>query len=290
MKAAAENATLSVICANTCFGGIDEDGSTSRWDALVKYLLGRQPDVLLLQEMRGATPAGTEAHVAATAEALGMAPAALGPPAPGAPIGAEHHTAILTGPGLEVVPHDRPQVHPWDALPWAEVQVQVPGLPFPVWFYSVHLPPSRHTGQMLHAEKLAATVARRARKGQLAFVGGDFNCLAPADGYSQEQLAAMPQDVWPARVRVLPDGSLEPKLGVHGELSAAGLADIAAGLPPGLRTPPALTPSGTAGGRVDRGYAHAALAAAVTGCRQVRLRDATDHDIVEFTVRLAKAA
>jgi endonuclease/exonuclease/phosphatase family metal-dependent hydrolase len=279
---------MSVISANTCFGGIGDDGNRDKWDALTGFLRGRKPGVLLLQEMRGAGPAGTGAHLRDTAEALGMAVAAVGPPAPGAPAGAEHRTAVLVGPGVEVVPHDRPVMHPWDALPWAEALVLLPGADVPVWFYSVHLPPSSRTKQMIYAQKLAATVAARAAKGRRGFVAGDLNGLA--DAYGREQLAAMPLNVWPARVRKNPrNGSLRPRLGVHRELAAIGLADIAAMLPPGCRDPRDLTPTGTAGARVDRGYAHRDLARAVIRYWQVRLRDATDHDLIEFIISLALA-
>jgi hypothetical protein len=61
---------------------------------------------------------------------------------------------------------------------------------------------------------------------------------ASADAYTQEQLAAMPARVRPARIRLLPDDTLEPILDVHQVLAGIGLADIAAGLPPDRRDPP----------------------------------------------------
>jgi endonuclease/exonuclease/phosphatase family metal-dependent hydrolase len=279
---------LRVISANTQFGGIG-DGSGKRRDALVTFLLEQEPDVLLLQEVPAAGPGGAEGYLRETAGALGMTVAAAGPCAPGAPAGAGHHTAILAGPGMTVIRHGPPDADPWDRVPWAEALIQVPGLPAPVWFYSVHLPPSRHTGQMLHAEKLAATVARRAREGYPAFAAGDFNCLSEADAYTQEQLAAMPLEVWPARVRVLPDGSLEPKLGVLAELAAVGMADIAARLPASRRSPEALTPTGTALGRVDYLLAHDEVAGSVIRYEQVPLPGATDHHVLVLTLSAQEA-
>ena len=281
---------LQVASVNMLYGGVDADGSRDRWQALTGFLREQQPDVLLCQEMAAARPSGVERHLLETARSLGLTPAALGPPAPGAASGSEHHTAVLVRPELEVTDSGPAAAYqPWDHVPWAEALLRVPGLPSPVRFYSVHLPYSSAIGQAHYASKLASRIAARAEQGEQALAAGDWNCLAPGDAYTQDQLAAMPARVRPARIRLLPGGTLEPILDVHYVLAGVGLADIAATLPPGRRNPPGLTPTGTAGGRVDRAYATHALATAVTACRQVRTA-ATDHDVLLLTVDVTRAA
>jgi endonuclease/exonuclease/phosphatase family metal-dependent hydrolase len=278
------------MSVNMNYGGIDADGSAGRWHALTRFVREQEPDVLLCQEMAARNPSGVHRHLLGTARSLGLTAAALGPPAPGAASGSEHHTAVLVRPGLEVADTGPAAAYrPWDQVPWAEALLRVPGLPFEVRFYSVHLPYSSDVWQKHYANKLASRVAARAEGGEQALAAGDWNCLAPADAYTRDQLAAMPARVRPARIRFLPDGTLEPILDVHYVLAGIGLADIAAGLPPDRRDPPGLAPTGTAGGRVDRAYAPPVLASAVTGCRQVRTT-ATDHDVLLLTLDLAQAA
>jgi endonuclease/exonuclease/phosphatase family metal-dependent hydrolase len=283
---------LQVASVNMLYGGIDADESRDRWHALTRWLREQAPDVLLCQEMQAAKPSGVHRHLHATARALGMSAVVLGPPAPGAASGSEHHTAILigSGTGLEVIDTGPAAAYqPWDHVPWAEALLRVPGLPTPIRCYSVHLPHSSAIWQEHYASKLATRIATRAEHGELALACGDWNCLAPADACTQEQLAAMPARVRPARIRVLADGTLQPILAVHQVLAGIGLADIAASLPPGHRDPPGLTPTGTAGGRVDRAYASPALAPAVARYRQVRTA-ATDHHALLLTLSITTAA
>ncbi len=281
---------LRVASVNTNYGGIDPDGSTDRWQALTGFIREQEPDVLLCQEMAAHKPSGVHRHLLDTARSLGMTPAALGPPAPGAASGSEHHTAVLVRPGLDVTDAGPATAYrPWDHVPWAEALLGVPGLPFGLRVYSVHLPHSSDVWQKHYANKLASRIAARAEAGELALAAGDWNCLAPGDAYTQDQLAAMPARVRPARLRLLPDGTWEPVLDVHQVLAAIGLTDIAASLPPEHRDPPGLTPTGTAGGRVDRAYAPPVIASAVTACRQVRT-PATDHAALLLTISITKAA
>lgn len=281
---------LRVASVNTNYGGIDPDGSTDRWQALTGFIREQEPDVLLCQEMAAHKPSGVHRHLLDTARSLGMTAAALGPPAPGAASGSEHHTAVLVRPDLDVTDAGPATAYrPWDHVPWAEALLGVPGLPFGLRVYSVHLPHSSDVWQKHYANKLASRVAARAEAGEQALAAGDWNCLAPGDAYTQEQLAAMPARVRPARLRLLPGGTWEPVLDVHQVLAAIGLTDIAAGLLPEHRDPPDLTPTGTAGGRVDRAYAPPAIASAVTACRQVRT-PATDHAALLLTISITKAA
>jgi endonuclease/exonuclease/phosphatase family metal-dependent hydrolase len=287
----ADRDVLVVASLNWRYGGVDPDGSKDRWRALTEFLDAEEPDVVLCQEFQAATPSGVHRHFQDTASALGMTAAVLGPPAPGAASGSEHHTAILVRDtdGLDLLDTGPAAAYlPWDHVPWAEALLRVPGLPNPVRFYSVHLPYSSDVWQRHLANKLASRIAQRAEHGEQAFTAGDWNCLAPADSYTQAQLAAMPAKVRPARINVLPDGTLQPILDVHQVLAGIGLADVASVVPPARRDPPELAPSGTAGGRVDRGYATPGFAAAAR-CRQVRT-GATDHEALVFAIDIAAAA
>ena len=49
----------------------------------------------LCQAFQATSPSGLHRHLQDTADELGMTAAALGPHAPGAASGSEHHTAIL---------------------------------------------------------------------------------------------------------------------------------------------------------------------------------------------------
>jgi endonuclease/exonuclease/phosphatase family metal-dependent hydrolase len=280
---------LRVATVNMQYGGIDADGSRDRWESLTGFLREQEPDVVLCQEMQAHKPSGVHQHLLDTARALRMTAAVLGPPAPGAASGSEHHTAILVRPDLEITDTGPASAYrPWDHVPWAEALLHVPGLPFPLRVYSVHLPHSSAVWQQHLASKLATRIAARAETGEQPLAAGDWNCLAPADTYTPGQLAAMPARIRPARIRLHPDGTLEPVLDVHYLLTGIGLADVAASLPPGRREPPDLTPTGTAGGRGVRAYAPPALVSAVTACQQVRT-PATDHDILLLTLSIPPA-
>src|SRR5437879_2024851 len=93
---------LRVASVNMLYGGVDADGGRDRWRALTGFLREQEPDVLLCQEMAAARPSGVERHLLETARCLGMTSVVLGPPAPGAASGSEHHTAVLARPWLEV--------------------------------------------------------------------------------------------------------------------------------------------------------------------------------------------
>jgi endonuclease/exonuclease/phosphatase family metal-dependent hydrolase len=282
---------LVVASVNWRYGGVEPDGSTDRWRALTAFLRAEELDVVLCQEFQAAMPSGVHRHLQDTASELGMTAAVLGPPAPGAASGSEHHTAILVRDtaGLRLLDTGPAAAYrPWDHVPWAEALLDVPGLPNPVRFYSIHLPYSSDVWQKHLANKLASRIAARAEHGEQALAAGDWNCLAPGDNYTQAQLAAMPARVRPARIRVLADGTLQPILDVHRVLAGIGLADVASVIPATRRDPQELTPSGTAGGRGDRAYATPGFAAAVR-CRQVRT-GATDHDVLVLTIDVAAAA
>lgn len=274
---AARNEQLTIASVNF-FGAGAAGYSTERRQALTGLLQAESPHVVLCQELKGQTPGDLYKDLQATARELGMTALSVSC-APGTASGQQAYTAILVSgsAGLDVI-----DTGPADGAPWSEALLLVPGVPYPVRFYSVHLPGNSSVHQKHHASMLACRVAGLAgASSELAFAGGSWNCLAPADGYTQDQLAAMPPQARPAQVRVLPDDTLEPVLDVHYVLHGIGLADVAAAVPPERRNPPELTPTGPAG-RTCRAYAARDLAAAVASYQQVR-NEASD-DLLVMTI------
>ncbi len=126
---------------------------------------------------------------------------------------------------------------PWPS--WCHALVEVPGLAHPLAFYSVHLPARSAVLQLAQAEQLASIIAQR---GELAVAGGGWNCLAPADQLTPDQLEAMPPQLRPSRLRRRPDdGGWAPNYDVDDCLTGIGLADLAADLPRSDREPAQLT-------------------------------------------------
>jgi NitT/TauT family transport system ATP-binding protein len=185
------------------------------------------------------------------------------------------------GAGLDVV-----SAGPAD-LPWPEALLMVAGIPYPVRFYSTWLPDGSKTWQQQYAGLLAGRVSALARAGgELAFAGGNWNCLAPADNYTQAQLRRMPERSHLAAIDTWWDDTLEPVLDVHNVLDEAGLADVAAIVPLRHRYPPDLRPTGR-GGRTCRAYATRNLAKAVGSYRQDRSK--TGDVLLVMTISLAQA-
>jgi endonuclease/exonuclease/phosphatase family metal-dependent hydrolase len=170
--------------------------------------------------------------------------------------------------------------------------VAVPGLAHPVWFISAHLPARSAISLAVQAERLANLTAQR---GGLVIAGGDWNCYAPADAaqLTPEVLEQIPVHLRPARMHLATDGQPEgPDYRVHAALASVGLADAAAELPPGRRTPPELTATGiTPGARVDRVYVSSALVLAVE-CYEQAATGGSDHQalLVTLSTHTAKAA
>ena len=209
----------------------------------------------------------------------------LGPPTPGSASGNHPAVLVATTAGLAILDTGPPRpARPESA--WCDARVTIPGIPHPVWFTSVHLPPKSGTSQRIYAERLACLNASR---GGLAVIGGDFNSYAPADHITRHALEQLPVDLRPARMRHGP-GGLEPDYRVHQALAATGLADAAAELPPGRRTPPQLTPTGITGGaRADRIYVSTALVPALTRYEQAAT-GGSDHQALLLTLAAATAA
>lgn len=291
---------LRVAAVNLQYGGIDPDGSTARLDKTVAALDRLRPGVVLVQELTGLAPgpldapawdmpladrdrlvadAATWAHEAARshlrhiAGRLGMTPV-LGPPLPGQ--WRRMYTAVLvredggiTVTGIGPAPMAVPGA---ENPPWTETVISVAGIARPLALYSVHLPARTAAGQLPYAQRLANVIAQR---GMLSHAAGDWNSIPRTDQPAEKELAAMNPHLRPARM-VLDDGPLRPDHAVDDVMTGTGLADVAASLPPGRRTPEELTPTGPAGSRVDRHYATAELANAAIAYQQI-ITGGSDH-------------
>lgn len=270
--------TLKVVSANIEEGGLDADGSRTRWERTVAVLIGRSPDVVCVQEMAARRdPGRLRAHLWETANALGMIPV----------LGSEggvsgNHTAILVSPRLlRILDEGPPPRQPGHDPAWCEARLQV-GLEGPVLrVYSVHLPPSSSVEQLRHAQRLAN---RAAQRGEHAILAGDWNCWAPADRMDAGTLAGMAPHLRPARMRMA-GGVLAANYDVDETLAAVGLVDAAAGLDPSCRRPRDLAPTGiNGGGRVDRFYVTAEMweAGAVQAYEQ--FAGGSDHEFIAITI------
>lgn len=274
--------TLSVAAANLQYGGLSESGDGSAWAKSMACLRRWAPDVLLVQEMNGRAAWRLHAHLWRTARELGMTPV-LGPPMPDSVSG--NHTAVFvrTTAGLMILDAGPPPGTVTSS--WCEALVAVPGIGHPVWLISVHLPARSLTSAHVQAERLANLIAHR---GGLVIAGGDWNGYA--DPIAPDVLQALPAHLRPARMRTGPGGQLAPDFHVHQVLAAVGLGDAAAGLLPGQRTPPELTPTGITGGaRVDRIYLTRSLIPAVDRYQQ-QPTGGSDHQALLLTISLARAA
>jgi hypothetical protein len=249
------------------FSGTGADSREGRRQVLAGLLHAEPAQVVLCQQVPGEEPDDICRDLQSAVREAGMTAVAIRRASyPHLAGGPGRHTAILVrgGAGLDIV-----SAGPAD-VPWSEALLTVAGIPRPVRFYSTWLPDGSKTLQRQHATQLAGRVTALARAGgELALAGGNWNCLAPADNYTQPQLRRMPERPHLAAIDMWLDDTLEPVLDVHNVLDDAGLADVAAIVPPRRRYPPELRPTGR-GGRTCRAYATRDLAKAVGSCRQVR--------------------
>jgi endonuclease/exonuclease/phosphatase family metal-dependent hydrolase len=276
------NSELRVASVNLERGGLG-DGDKP-WKASMAALADWDPHVVLLQEMSTPAPARLTAHLYRTANALCMTPV-LGPSTPGSASG--QHPAILISGNLDILdtgPPPLPGIHP----AWCQATAGIPGLPYPVTFFSVHFPARSALGALAQAQYLAGVIAQR---GGIAVAGGDLNSLAP--GGNGGDVAGLPPHLYNARTRVIPgdDGyRLEPDCSVHHALAVTGLVDAAAALPADRRDPPVLASTGVAGrGRIDRFYVSGQLREALVRYVQ-RDTGGSDHLALMLTLGLEAMA
>jgi endonuclease/exonuclease/phosphatase family metal-dependent hydrolase len=279
---------LRIVSANLEEGGLDPDGSRARWERTVEAISAWSPDVACLQEMAARRdPRRLQAHLWATANALGMTPV----------LGSEggisgNHPAILVkaSPGkLTVTDAGPPPRQPGHDPAWCEAVLRLGPSGPSVRVHSVHLPPGSAAEQLGHAQRLAS---RTAQRGELAVLAGDWNCYAPADQITAETLAGLPPHLRPARMHARPDQPLTANYDVHEALAATGLVDAAAALGPDRRDPPELTPTGiNGGGRVDRFYLTPELweSGAVWSYAQ-KDGGGSDHQMIMITLGLRELA
>ncbi len=253
---------------------------------MIVFSSEKAPDVVLVQEMNGRVPYRLQQHLRRTANHLAMTPLP-GPPLPGSASGNHPALLIRTTGGLQILDTGPPPFTPAAlSAAWCQAEVAVPGLDHPVQFISVHLPPRSATRQHIAAEQLATLIATR---GGHTVAGGDWNSYAPADPLTTHALAQLPARLHPARMQLGPGGHLEPDYHVHHVLASAGLADAAAELPAGRRTPPPLTPTSTTGGaRIDRIYLTPGLIPALERYEQAAT-GGSDHHALLLTFRTEQA-
>jgi endonuclease/exonuclease/phosphatase family metal-dependent hydrolase len=288
MTAAADEFRLVVM--NLEHGGV-RGGDDTPWRASMTAAQSWEPDVVLVQEMCSPTgkAAGLRAHLQRTANELDTIPV-LGPTTPQTVTA--NHPAILVSQDLAIL-DDGPPL--WDsgggALPaWCYVLVQVPGLPFPLALYSVHMPARCAQEQLAQAQRLASLMVQ---SGAVSLAGGDWNCFA--DRYTYDELAAMPAHVRPARMLTpqRADGTTEllPNLAVHEVMTGVGLVDLTASVPAERRDPPGLgTTSIHGGGRIDRDYATDGMQDAVLRHVQVATGGSDHHARLTVFSKAAMAA
>jgi hypothetical protein len=287
MMAFAEH--LRIASVNLQEGGIDmETGSMLRWHRTIDTLKAWEPHIVLIQEMRSASPEHTlRRHLYRTANALGMTPI-LGPVSPES--GSGNYPAILvaTSEGLTVL-----EDGPWWSLPgappWCHALVQLPGLPYPIRFYSVHLPARSVTFQLIWAEYLANRIAQL---GELTIAGGDWNGFSRGDDeqLTPKHLERLSPHLIPPRMRLTDTGERQPNYDVHDVLDSVGLVDAAAYLPADRREPSELTPTADCGvGRIDRFYTTLTLATAMRNYRQ-QPTGGSDHHAILLSLDLEAAS
>jgi len=267
-------------------GGLDADGATSRWERTIASLVAWKPDVACLQEMSARRDSHKlRKHLWATANALGMVPI----------LGSEggvsgNHPAIMVSAARLIVPDEGPPPRAVGHDPaWCEALLRVRPAGPVIRAYSVHLPPRSAAAQLIQAQRLATSTAQR---GELGVVCGDWNCYARGDQLTADILASMPPHLRPARMRVGLGKELTANYDVHDALTAVGLIDVAAGLPPSCRLPHELTPTGiNGGGRGDRFYVTGEVweSGAVESYAQ-KDGGGSDHHMALITIRLDKLA
>lgn len=290
-----------IASANLEHGGVSQAGDATRLGKTIEVLRRWSPDILLLQEVTAHTPdstipplwgkpwdeqvravhdhavradAATVGHLGHVADALHMMPV-LGPPMP--MMFRRMHTAVLASPALEIARTGPPMPATGSLTPpWTEVIVRMPDVPNELAVYSLHLPPRTATLQRVMAEWLASIVAEH---GKLTVIGGDWNSLARADDIGQSDLRAMKRVLRTARMEVS-GGELRPSYAVEDLFTAIGMLDAAAHLPPGKRKPPVLSPTGSAGCRVDRFEVSRQLAGALYRYQQFDTGGSDHHAIL----------
>ena len=238
--------TIRVASANLRDGGLGPDGSTTPREQTAAALRDWQPHLVLVQELHAPGEELVRRHWRALANATGLEPCAIGLPRGSRRL----RTGILADTRVLEVLDDGPAPFP-DAPFWAEAVVRVRATGTVLHVSSVHAPATTAAGQLAEAQRLAT---RTAQRGELAVVGGDWNCYTPADALTQDDLAALPPHLRPSRTREA-GGTLTANYDVHSTLTSVGLADPVPGLPSECREPP--QPPGTGShpkARIDRFY------------------------------------
>jgi endonuclease/exonuclease/phosphatase family metal-dependent hydrolase len=275
--------TIRVASANLRDGGLGPDGSTAPREQTAAALRDWQPHLVLVQELHAPGEELVRRHWRALANATGLEPCAIGLPRGSRRL----RTGILADTSVLEILDDGPAPFP-DAPFWAEAVVRVRATGTVLHVSSVHAPATTAAGQLAEAQRLAT---RTAQRGEVAVAGGDWNCYTPADALTQDDLAALPPHLRPARTREA-GGTLTANYDVHSTLTSVGLADPVPGLPSERREPP--HPPGTGShpkARIDRFYLWPgnSLLPAVRSYHQ-KPNPGSDHQMIMITLRLSELA
>lgn len=200
---------LRVMSWNTLFGGFDgADGA--RFERIARVVQEADPDILLLQELRGyLAEGGRRLHTAE--QALGRRGFVAEAPATG------QHTGIFVRPGIEPIAFEADGAHFHHAA--AIGRFRVPGMDAPVIAASVHLCPNAPEVRLREVSYLYNLAVPE----ELVVVGGDFNSLAPDDP-EPDGLGDLPPRF---RSRYADDDGRTDRRSV-GRLLRVGFADVAA--------------------------------------------------------------
>jgi endonuclease/exonuclease/phosphatase family metal-dependent hydrolase len=278
-------AAFEVGFCNLRYGGIDpETRDDAGLRATVRALTPHELDVLAVQEVDGGgNPNDVWRIYRRYANALGMEPV-LGPSV--ALRGRTgNHTGVLvrTRPdGLRILDQWPPPGVAAPRVPWCQVELQVPGLPYSLHVYSLHASARSQTDQLRAVEVLTNQITERQER---AFVLGDFNGYPREPRVTPAELAQIGDHLKLTRCRVGPEGELTPIYDVYDTLVRARLVDVAAHVAACLGAPELLRPTGKGGARVDRCHASVEVAATATGYRQVTTGSDHDAGVLTFDLR-----
>lgn len=274
---------VKVAVANLEFGGLGRtSGDDSRLHLTTNQLARWRPDVILIQELMGRQPYDLQRHARRIAAMVGNYQVIVGDLMPQSASG--NHTAVFVRNGLEVVDSGPPDTLP--GLPWCEVLVKVPGWPFLILFVSMHMPARSGTLQRIYSETLGSHLMNtRRQSGTESLAAGDANSYPPDPELTSDQLFGLPEHLRSARLCPGPDGTALLNSVVYDQLVWNGLTEIAGALPPELRDPPELRPTGATGvGREMHGYVTPGVVPALAGYTQ-RQPGGSDHAVLLYTLQ-----
>jgi hypothetical protein len=266
---------LTVASLNVQYGA----AADGRWPALAAAIRGIRPQLVLLQECDWLADAGPAGQAAVD---LGLELVVA--PSAGLPTAVAWDPRRLRRVGCDT--HYATRLHHGYCAPRFEVPGLDPPLPVPLVVISTHLIPT--SAEQAAAE--ASLVGSRAyRYGGLGMVGGDVN-HCPIEGPEPDWDTVQPYNrMARCRRRSHDDEPWQGNTIVGQTLHDGAFTDVAAYVARQRRDPGLLRPTGRFGGiRCDQGHVTPALVPAIVDYWQVGTGDASDHDLIAWTLNLAR--